>query len=111
MIMIMMMINMNGVLITLAILCIIGAVFVLMTGVGLIDSILNGRESTFGVFNIITAILVFVLSLIVILEIATGPNENDVIRGDATYVETLHLTQQGDTVKTYSLQYVDKECK
>jgi hypothetical protein len=103
---------MNGVLITLAILCIIGAVAVLMSGVGLIDNILNGRESNFfGVFDIITAILVFAMSLIIILEIATTPSEDDVIRGDATYVETLHLTQQGDTVKTYTLQYVDKNCK
>lgn len=102
---------MNGVLITLAILCIIGSVFVLMSGVGLIDNLFNGSEKTFGVGNIATSILVFIMSLIMILEIATAPDEDDVVRGDATYVETLHLTQQGDTVKTYTLQYVDKECK
>ena len=77
----------------MAILCIIGAVIVLMTGVGLIDNLLYGSEKAFGVGNITTAILVFVMSLITILEIATAPNEDDVIRGDATYVETLHLTQ------------------
>ena len=109
--MMIMMISMNGGLIILAIFCILGAVSVLMTGVGLTNNILNGNESTFGVLNIITAILVFVLSLIVILMPLVTPNENDVIRGDATYVETLHLTQKGDTVKTYSLQYVDKDCK
>lgn len=102
---------MDGTLITLAILCIIGSVFVLMTGVGLIDNLLYGNEKTFGVGNIATFILVFIMSLIVILEIATAPNEDDVIRGDATYVETLHLTQQGDTVRTYRLQYVDEKCK
>ena len=102
---------MDGVLITLAILCIIGSVFVLMSGVGLIDNLFNGSEKTFGVGNIATSILVFIMSLIMILEIATAPDEDDVVRGDATYVETLHLTQQGDTVKTYTLQYVDKECK
>lgn len=102
---------MNGVLITLAILCIIGSVFVLTSGVGLIDNIFYGSEKTFGVGNVITSILVLIMSLIVILEIATSPNENDVIRGDAIYVESLHLTQQGDTVRTYRLQYVDEECK
>jgi len=109
--MMIMMINMNGALITLAILCIIGAVAVLMTGVGLIENILKGHEHTFGVFNIITAVLVIIMSFIIILEIELGPNEDDVIRGDATYVETLHLTQHGDTVKTYSLQYVEEKCK
>ena len=102
---------MDGVLITLAILCIIGSVFVLMSGVGLIDNLFNGSEKTFGAGNIATSILVFIMSLIVILEIATGPDEDDVVRGDATYVETLHLTQQGDTVRTYTLQYVDRDCK
>lgn len=102
---------MNGVLITLAILCIIGSVAVLLSGVGLIDNIFYGSEKTFGVGNIATSILVLIMSLIVILEIATAPNENDVIRGDATYVETLHLTQKGDTIRTYRLQYVDEKCK
>jgi len=102
---------MNGVLITLAILCIIGTVAVLMTGIGLIDNIIKGSESTFGVLNIIASISVFIMSLVIILEITFTPDEDDVIRGDATYVETLHLTQQGDTVKTYTLQYVDEKCK
>jgi hypothetical protein len=82
-----------------------------MSGVGLIDNLFNGSEKTFGVGNIATSILVFIMSLIMILEIATEPNEDDVVRGDATYVETLHLTQQGDTVRTYTLQYVDEKCK
>ena len=102
---------MNGVLITLAILCIIGSLAVLLIGVGLIGNIFYGSEKTFGVGNIATSILTFAMSFIIIFEIATEPNENDVIQGDAIYVESLHLTPQGDTVRTYSLQYVDEECK
>jgi uncharacterized membrane protein required for colicin V production len=102
---------MNGVLITLAILCIVGSVIVLMSGVGLIDNLLYGNEKAFGAGDIATGVLVIIMSVVLMLNITFTPNETDVIRGDATYVETLHLTQQGDTVRTYTLQYVNKDCK